>query len=132
MRIRISLRRRSSTAALSSALVLGLVACGVESSTGGSSSADAEEQEYAAFEMCKEFIKDRLKSPATAKFRNFFEDDGEVSVSGLGQGPYTVVSTVDSQNGFGALVRSSFTCTVTNTSGNSWRLDDMDFVDGGG
>ena len=34
-------------------------------------------------------------------------------------------STVDSENGFGAKIRSSFVCTVTHTGGDSWHLDDI-------
>ena len=103
-------------------MVIGAVAGDNSGSGGGSSSSD---QKYAAFDICKSFVKDRLKAPSTAKFRNFFQDDGEVSVSGYGDGPYTVISSVDSQNGFGAQIRSSFTCTVTNTSGDSWHLDSI-------
>ncbi len=100
-------------------------AAGDSSSSGGGSSSSSSDQKYAAFEMCKDFVKDRLKAPSTATFRNFFQDDGEVSVSGYGDGPYTVMSTVDSQNGFGAKIRSSFSCTVTNTSGDNWRLNSI-------
>lgn len=76
-----------------------------------------------AFAICKEFVKDDLRAPATAVFRNYHQDDGEVAVRGFGDGPYTVVSTVDSQNGFGALVRSSFTCSVTRTGDDEWKLN---------
>lgn len=78
-----------------------------------------------AFNICKEFVEDRLKAPSTAVFRNYFEDDGEVTVTGSGSGPYTVRSSVDSQNGFGAMLRSDFVCTVENTSGDSWHLIDL-------
>lgn len=94
-------------------------------SSGGSSSSSSSDQKYAAFEMCKSFVKDRLKAPSTAKFRNYFEDDGEVRVSGFGDGPYIVISTVDSQNGFGAQIRGTFTCSVTNSSGDNWRLNSI-------
>jgi hypothetical protein len=77
-----------------------------------------------AFNACKSFVKSRLKAPATAVFRNPLEDDGEVEITGAGTGPYVVVSTVDSQNGFGALLRSEFICKVTLVAG-SWRLDDI-------
>lgn len=75
-----------------------------------------------AFEMCKDFVKDRLKAPSTATFRNFYQDDGEVSATGFGDGPYRIVSTVDSENGFGAKIRSTFSCTVSHTGGGNWRL----------
>jgi hypothetical protein len=77
-----------------------------------------------AFTACKNFVKSRLKAPASAKFRNPNENDGEVQIAGSGTGPYVVASTVDSQNSFGALLRSDFTCKVT-LVGGSWRLDDI-------
>jgi hypothetical protein len=77
-----------------------------------------------AFEMCKDFVKARLKAPSTATFRNFYEDDGEVRVTGSGAGPYTIQSTVDSQNGFGAKIRSNFSCTVTAT-GDTWHASNV-------
>lgn len=89
---------------------------------------DQEVMEVSAFEVCKDFVKDRLKSPGSATFRNQFEDDGEVVVTGSGRGPYTIVSTVDSENSFGASLRSRFTCTVTNTDGDNWKLNDINIV----
>lgn len=77
-----------------------------------------------AFNACKVFVERRLKAPATARFRSFYQADGEVTVTGFGDGPYTVRSSVDSENGFGANLRSTFTCTVTR-SGDDWRLDNL-------
>jgi hypothetical protein len=77
-----------------------------------------------AFDACKGFVKRQLKAPSTAKFRNYYEQDGEVVVLGTGDGPYTVMSSVDSENSFGAKLRSNFTCKVT-LSGGTWKLDDI-------
>lgn len=64
---------------------------------------------------CQErFIPDRLKAPATAKY-------ADVTVSVAAE-EYTVAGSVDSQNSFGALVRSSFTCVI-HSSGDQWTLD---------
>lgn len=91
----------------------------------GSGSTDGSGHSPAmAFEMCKGFVKNQLKAPSTATFRNFYQEDGEVRVAGSGAGPYTVRSTVDSQNGFGAEIRSNFTCTVTAT-GDTWRASSV-------
>jgi hypothetical protein len=108
------------------ALLLG--GCTSSYSSGSSSASD---KKFEAFDMCKQFVKNRLKSPSTAKFRNFFQNDGEVIVTGFGNGPYTVTSSVDSENGFGASLRSTFQCTVTNTDGANWHLDNMVFNDAG-
>jgi hypothetical protein len=88
----------------------------------GGDEPDQEELEFGAFDVCTKFVKDRLKAPSTASFRNFFEDDGEVVVSGSGNGPYTVISSVDAENGFGANIRTNFVCEVRHTGGGNWRL----------
>lgn len=65
--------------------------------------------------VCQEdFVPKRLKAPKTAEFSG-------VTVTESG-GVYTVTGSVDSQNGFGALIRSSFTCKVRE-SGDNWVLD---------
>jgi hypothetical protein len=91
----------------------------------------SENLEFGAFDVCTEFVKDRLKAPSTAKFRNYFEDDGEVVVTGSGDvGPYTVRSTVDAENSFGASLRMPFTCVVTHTPGtSSWQLTSLDLIE---
>lgn len=108
-------------------IVLGVVgffvAAGIGGAAVGGGSGDGDASPGLAFEMCKTFVKRQLKAPSTATFRNFYDDDGEVSATGSGDGPYRIVSTVDSENGFGAKIRSRFSCTVSHTGGDSWHLD---------
>lgn len=54
---------------------------------------------------CKALVRERLKAPASADFSH-------VTMSGSGP-EYTVRGFVDSENGFGARLRSSFTCEAT-------------------
>lgn len=84
---------------------------------GGGSSSFAAEYE------CNDFVRDRLKSPSTAHFPS----DTSSHVGDT----WTVSGSVDSENGFGAALRSTFTCTMTN-SGDNWHLVNLDFNDGGG
>jgi hypothetical protein len=84
------------------------------------------DRNHGAFSVCTQFVKDRLKAPTTASFRNYFEDDGEVSVRVVSGDRYVVTSTVDSENGFGAMLRTGFVCTVTPTGGDQWRLVSLD------
>lgn len=100
-------------------------------------------RQLAAFNICREFVSDRLKAPATAQFRTFrlHEANDEVEVSGpepafadLPPGEefdplaspefYTVISTVDSENSFGALIRSEFVCRVRPVK-RGWYLGDL-------
>lgn len=64
---------------------------------------------------CQEdFIPKRLKAPTTAAFSG-------VSVTTAGD-TYTVTGSVDSQNSFGAQIRSSFSC-VMHPNGDRWVLE---------
>jgi hypothetical protein len=75
----------------------------------------SEDKQADAKRACQEkFIPARLKAPATAKYSG-------VTVSGF-SGSYEVAGSVDSQNSFGALVRSSFTCSVR-LDGDQWVLE---------
>ena len=112
---------------------LGVAAVAASSSTGSTKSDNGQsvsDARLGAFDVCKQFVEDRLKSPGSAKWRDPFGD--QVTYSGDGKGPITVTASVDSQNGFGALLRSSYSCTVTNSGGDNWSLDNLDFQDGGG
>lgn len=53
------------------------------------------------------YIKDRLKSPATAEFGG-----GVEGVMQSNDTTFTVIGTVDSQNSFGAILRSNYSCKV--------------------
>lgn len=66
----------------------------------------------AATEACKGFVEDRLKAPATARWV-----DVEATLRGVDT--YEVLGGVDSENGYGALVRSTFSCT-TERAGDTW------------
>lgn len=67
-------------------------------------------------------VKDYLTSPSTAEFPS----RSEYSISNLGNSECMVSSHVDSQNGFGAEVRSNWTATVKDNAGN-WTLEELVF-----
>jgi len=72
--------------------------------------------------ICHTFVEQRLKAPASAKFPYMSTDN----VTDLGGGKFNVVSYVDSQNSFGALIRNTYDCSVHWVSGTQWRLDSLD------
>lgn len=87
----------------------------------GMASGDDEDDaptKYGAQNVCEQFIEDRLKAPSTADFNHD-------SASNVGD-VWVVVGSVDSENGFGAMIRSDYVCKVraTDTDGN-WRLIDL-------
>lgn len=64
---------------------------------------------FTAIRQCEELVKQQLKAPSTAEFNS----------SASGDGTWTVVGTVDAQNGFGAMIRSEFGCTVVISGRNA-------------
>ncbi|WP_435610881.1 hypothetical protein [Streptomyces sp. C10-9-1] len=109
---------RTRTAAVTAALLLAtLTACGTE---------DAPMDQAAAV-MCEQFVKERLKSPGTAEFPSGWDSDyAQTTVlSDTKPWKYEVTGVVDSQNAFGATVRSTYTCTVSTKDNSAWTLDDM-------
>lgn len=73
--------------------------------------------EYGARDVCEQFVEARLKAPSTADF-------SDTSATEAG-GTWTVTGAVDSENGFGAMLRSTYVCKVTHTGGDDWSLVDI-------
>lgn len=65
---------------------------------------DANDNRSTAVVACEGIVKQNLKSPSTASFDSEARDTGERT--------WEVVGVVDSQNSFGATVRSEFACAV--------------------
>ena len=80
------------------------------------------EQRYIAHAACADFTRDRLRAPSTADFPE--HDDRGVTVVHRVDGEWTVRSFVDSENGFGAKIRTAFVCTVSRNDNGDWRLID--------
>lgn len=79
------------------------------------------------FIISQSYVKLALKSPASAKFPTF-----EYSASDFGGGKWEVVSYVDSQNSFGALIRTNWIMLLTHTGGywansSNWELEELIF-----
>lgn len=72
--------------------------------------------------MCREFVKNRLRAPATAKFAGLSDT---TSVK-LDDGSFLVRSYVDAQNGFGALIRTYYRCQVRPIDRDNWGLIALD------
>jgi flagellar basal body-associated protein FliL len=81
----------------------------------------------AAYVMMQDFVKDRLKAPASARFPG--DDDRGVHIYGSDNQKYLVSGYVDAQNSFGALVRNYYGGELEQTSENRWRLLSLEFSD---
>lgn len=82
--------------------------------------------------MCQKFVSEKLKSPASAEFGNYQNDYiplakvKEVGADTIKEiknpdGIWRITGSVDAQNGFGAMIRSNYTCIVDHDlQANSW------------
>ena len=84
-----------------------------------------------ACNMSEYFVKQTLKSPSTAKFPGIMEElDGNGCTALFNQGVWTVSSWVDSQNSFGAMIRTHYVAQLTfDEREETWYLKDLVFVD---
>jgi len=76
---------------------------------------------FTAYRYASDFVKQRLKSPSTAKFPGTIEKDSHITEYA---GTYIINSWVDSQNSFGAMIRSNFSCKITFV-GDQVKCDDL-------
>jgi len=83
--------------------------------------------ENTAYVISKRYIESILKSPTTADFP-FLDFES----THFGEGRYRVTSYVDSQNSYGAMIRSNWSILMTYKGGeefssNSWELEEVIF-----
>lgn len=74
--------------------------------------------------MCQVFVKDRLKAPKTAEFEPAYKASAVTTGSGINS--WLVKSYVDSENSFGAMVRTDYICKVKYVGNDKWELLDLD------
>ena len=80
-----------------------------------------------AASMSHQYAKDLLKAPDSAKFENVFDAKAANRIRKLEDNKYLVRTYVDSQNGFGAMLRNYYTCTVQQTGEDNWKLIIINF-----
>ena len=74
--------------------------------------------------MIEKFVKERLRSPSTAKFPGALERSDHVQY--LGNQKYKIDSWVDSQNAFSATIRTQFNGEIMQVDKDNWRLITLD------
>ncbi|KUF45257.1 MULTISPECIES: zinc ribbon domain-containing protein [Myroides] len=90
--------------------VIGVAIVESFSDSSNSNAVETQHSELLAFNYAMDCVKSRLKSPSSAIFAN--SNEKKQSVTYNGSGVYVVRSWVESQNSFGAMLRSNFECTV--------------------
>jgi len=68
--------------------------------------------------VARSFVRDRLKSPGSAKF-------GTISATSLGNSRYSFSGYVDADNSFGANIRTHFSGVVRLHDNKTWRLENL-------
>jgi hypothetical protein len=112
-------RRAWVVAAVALAAVVGL---GVWWQTAGRAGRDRSE----AVSQCQDAVRARLRAPATADFVS----GAAAKVPGVdGADTYEVTGAVDSENGFGANVRTTFGCRVLKAP-YGWTVASVSGLDG--
>lgn len=94
---------------------LAVFGVGVWSLNAGSADSTAKPTGVDAYVQCQLFAEDQLVAPGSAQW----PAGGGYVAKDHGSGVWRVDTYVDSQNSFGALVRSQVTC-VMSVSGDTW------------
>lgn len=89
---------------------------------------DAEDLSVSAQIMCKDMVKNNLRSPSTADFPWF-----DYEIYKKGKWRYIVKSYVDGQNAYGATIRNNWYCDIQykgvgeDLDISNWKLYDLEF-----
>ena len=89
-----------------------------------SSSSSSSTNKFMAYSYAEDFVEKQLKSPSTAKYPKVVEQDRHITI--LGNNRYEINSWVDSQNSFGATIRTRFSCIII-FEGDVVRCEDLKF-----
>jgi hypothetical protein len=71
-----------------------------------------------AYIMSQMFVEKRLKAPKTAKFPHI----SKIKVESANENRWLIKSYVDSENGYGAVVRQEYRAIVEHLEGDKWKL----------
>jgi len=75
--------------------------------------------ESSAYSTSQQFLNDRLKSPSTAEYPTDWDRN---MVEYMGDSVFYIKSYVDSQNGFGATIRTKYWARLKLVPGDKWNL----------
>lgn len=86
---------------------------------------DEDADKSDAYYTSQTFVKNRLKSPTTAKFPH----ERDITVVPVGDGlTYKIYAFVDSENSYGAMLRTKYYVKMIK-DGPDWKLLDIKFGD---
>ncbi len=85
----------------------------------------AKDNSTMAYIMFKKKVRSNLVSPSSAKFAGGW-GGAQKHVRYLGNQKYSINAYVDSQNGFGAMIRTYFSGTIEQLSDDAWRTTSLE------
>lgn len=100
-------------------IVISIVFAAIDGGSSSKTSLD-DDNVHGAWAYTQQFVEKRLKSPGSAKF----PFGGFQHASCLGNHRYNVDSYVDSENSFGAKIRTHFTAIIKETN-SGWELESL-------
>jgi len=103
-----AMHSKSTAAALLVGLALALTGCG-----------NHEPDDYDAYAACQNWVEQQLRAPSTADFSG--HGDSQIVETANG---YDIKGYVDAENGFGAKIRTDWSCSVA-LVGDNWELLDL-------
>lgn len=93
---------------------------------GGSSSPKSDiSDKYGASAICRQYVEESLKAPSSAKFPSITNE----TITNPSLGTWEVLSYVDAQNSFGAMIRTEYYCIVFYLGKGKWRLESLDIIE---
>lgn len=105
-------------------IIIGFVSCCNSCGSSSTSTTESEQsKEIEAFVASQSIVEDNLKAPSTAKFP-YYTSDG-VSVTKLSTDKYRVTAFVDSENSFGAMIRTTYSITIIFTGKDTYRGENL-------
>ncbi len=87
--------------------------------------APRQPNEIDAWVATKQFVRKSLKAPSTADFGSLFGEsqDPKTACRAHGNQMWRCSGWVDSQNSFGAMIRTRFVAVVKTTGNDTWSLE---------
>jgi hypothetical protein len=105
-------------------IIIITVMCAIGDSSGSTKTTKEKDLSVEAYVASQQYCESLLKAPSTAKFPNLAT--GEPKVTKLSTNKYEVISYVDSENSFGAMIRNNYRCVVV-LSEDSYRIEEFNF-----
>lgn len=84
-----------------------------------------QNSEFTAYYNSQQCVKELLKSPSTAEFPS----GSNQFVTKIDEDTYLINSYVDSQNSFGAMLRTNYVCQVTLNSDDTYTCDSVELLE---